>query len=376
MRTTAAKLRESLHAASLRLVEAEQRNATLEASLQAQRAQSENDRLELLARANRLEEEQQARAPKVYHEESFTVQSFLFCAFVPNSTCLLEFIVASTFIAANCAGVQVLQRFLTSSKRPAAGATGGAWTEERNQLLKQVRALEAEQRRLLELCASLQTNALEDHRSQLLVLEGYTQQLEADNLELSNRFAEVSAYLLHRVRAAAARRRSLNCFASMHTERAERVGQRGDATRVAGADAAARLAAARLERAERRVADARRAAAARARQFGRAIGHSRRAGASVALVSCARGLDCPPNTSAALVRPNATNSPVAACSYSYSYKCIGSQLHKLQSCVSEDGEAADADAQPPSAPAPPLPLLACLVKVRPVPSHPVPLISS
>lgn len=99
MRTTAAKLRESLHAASLRLVEAEQRNATLEASLQAQRAQSENDRLELLARANRLEEEQQARAPKVYHEESFTVQSFLFCAYLPNSTCLLQ--VANAFNSAN-----------------------------------------------------------------------------------------------------------------------------------------------------------------------------------------------------------------------------------------------------------------------------------
>ena len=66
MRTTATKLRESLHAASMRLVEAEQRNAALEASLQAQRAQGENDRLELLSRTNQLEEEQQTRAPKVY----------------------------------------------------------------------------------------------------------------------------------------------------------------------------------------------------------------------------------------------------------------------------------------------------------------------
>ena len=88
--------------------------------------------------------------------------------------------------------VQVLQRFLTSNKRPAGGAgAAGAWAEERNQLLKQVRALGAEQRRLLELCASLETGALEHHRSQLLVLESYTQQLEADNLELSNRFTEV-----------------------------------------------------------------------------------------------------------------------------------------------------------------------------------------
>lgn len=198
MRTTATKLRESLHAASMRLVDAEQRNAALEASLQAQRAQSENDRLELLARTRQLEEEQQARAPKVYHEDGS--QSRLVSAVPVHSTPLGPYarVHSAGHTCEYAAGLraQVLQRFLTSSKRPgggggAGGAAANAWAEERNQLLKQVRALETEQRRLLELCASLETGALEHHRTQLLVLEGYTQQLEADNLELSNRFAEV-----------------------------------------------------------------------------------------------------------------------------------------------------------------------------------------
>ena len=82
----------------MRLVEAEQRNAALEASLQAQRAQGENDRLELLARSNQLEEEQQARAPKVYEFKSIQMHFTHY----PDSRALAIYANWALFIFKNC----------------------------------------------------------------------------------------------------------------------------------------------------------------------------------------------------------------------------------------------------------------------------------
>ena len=66
-----------------------------------------------------------------------------------------------------------------------------AWQSERNNFLHQIRTLEQEQRRLLDLCETLQNKATENYKEHVNAIEAYTLQLESENSHLVNKLAEV-----------------------------------------------------------------------------------------------------------------------------------------------------------------------------------------